>query len=459
MIPTEEEKKEYLAYKTWQDVLENLKSYEGDMAASAAGKTDILFCGAMAAFDKGILNFLNELVKANAGIKFCLLSEVTAEYRRYTAEKVKFPFVCTPHLFAKELVITGMCVPVSKEQVRHIGKKTFLSEALRNIKARQIGLGDGYAEAWVFYAYKYICAILELLSPRAVVLWNGFYAFHHIAKGVCREKKIAVMYMEFGCIPGTFCIERMGQQGESWPARKPAKFKRMEISGEEMEMAGRAIDYLKRTGLNRNIQPIKPFSAGCMKNYRGAKKTIVFFGHNEYESGVFPYNFNARKYHSPCFACSLAALKYLSVLAVKNDWNLIYKPHPAMVSLGHEEKNRKWAEYTDDVNINSLIDFSDLAVTIVSQTAYIALIREKPVLMLGYTQLKNKGCCYEAFHVRQIQKQMKKALREGYTEKQRENFRRHVAGLLKEYLYDDMQEKEMPLGKRELQGVFDHWTD
>ena len=94
-----------------------------------------------------------------------------------------------------------------------------------------------------------------------------------------------------------------------------------------------------------------------------------------------------KKFHSPIFRTSLDALQYLRLITIKNNWNLIYKPHPIMCALKQSEsKITKNIDIITDVDINSAIDFSDLVITILSQGAYISLIRNKPVLMLGYTQ-------------------------------------------------------------------------
>ena len=104
------------------------------------------------------------------------------------------------------------------------------------------------------------------------------------------------------------------------------------------------------------------------------------------------------------------------------------------------------ADLVEDANINNLIDFSDL-ITVFSQSAYIALLRSKPVLMLGYMQLKNKGCTYEAFSLDAIEDKIHLALKKGYTGKQKYFFTKHVAQLLRYYLFDDMCERKVRFGK------------
>jgi hypothetical protein len=67
--------------------------------------------------------------------------------------------------------------------------------------------------------------------------------------------------------------------------------------------------------------------------------------------------------------------------------------------------------------------------------------------MLGYTQLRGKNCTYEAFSQSRVSKMIQKALKQGFTKKQKKNFQRHAAQLLKYYLYDDLVERDLRFGK------------
>ena len=100
-----QEQQEYMAYK----------NYVPDAFQS---NNKVLICGAMIAFDKGLSNFLNTWYFYQKDL--ILLSEVTAQYRRYTKERMKIPFICTPHMLAKEMVIHQMSIPVSNDMIDQI---------------------------------------------------------------------------------------------------------------------------------------------------------------------------------------------------------------------------------------------------------------------------------------------------------------------------------------------------
>ncbi|WP_335783115.1 hypothetical protein, partial [Campylobacter jejuni] len=94
------------------------------------------------------------------------------------------------------------------------------------------------------------------------------------------------------------------------------------------------------------------------------------------------------------------------------------------------------------------IDLADVVVTILSQSSYEALMRNKPVVMLGYTHLKHKNCTYEAFAKDDVEQILDKAIKDGFTEEMRKNFHSHIARLLKYYLYDDYVARKFKYGKK-----------
>jgi len=452
IVPTAEERDEYLAYNSADIFFSNLENGIKALMVEELSENSILICGAMTSFGKiWLLDFINEFYK-----KICqkekttiLLSEVTAEYRRYTGYYIKMPFICTPHLLAKEIIVTGLSIPVSEPMLLLRNEKEYIKESIENLEMRHPNLGNGYAIAWAYYAYKYISVLLNRINPEKVILWNKYYAFHHIFQGICLDWNIKVEYMEFGCLPGTISIESSGQQGESLIASEFKKFRKEPIQPDDYISTKKILTYLKHSGLNRNFQSDKKFCNEMIKSYKIGRQTIVYFGQNDYESGLFPYTVRTKKYHSPSFKSTIEALEYLKLLSIKNEWNLIYKPHPIMHSLGlHSNVSKSSYLMTEivNVNINSLIDAAGVIITILSQSAYIALIRGKPVVMLGFTQLRGKKCTYEAFKKVNIELCIRRALKYGLTKRQKSNFIKHCSQMLNFCLYDDLSDKEVKIG-------------
>ena len=61
---------------------------------------------------------------------------------------------------------------------------------------------------------------------------------------------------------------------------------------------------------------------------------IFLAGQNDYASGIWPNNFIRKKIHSPFYKSTLDSANHLVSLAEKNNWHIIFKPHPAMSNFG-----------------------------------------------------------------------------------------------------------------------------
>lgn len=305
-----------------------------------------------------------------------------------------------------------------------------------NLSMKFPDMSATYSSYLVYSAWHFFEKLFSMQKPQRVILWNEFYAIHGIIREVCQGLNIDVCYIEFGNLPGTIQFDGRGQMGESLLASVDEKIERFNVSTEEIEEAKILCKYLKLSKANRKKQP----SENAWKQIESfvdiRKPIILFMGQNDYESGIQPYTNNSKTFHSPIFKSSDEAALYLQDICTRNNWNFVYKPHPII----ERSLNQNANEFTNvcmlrKADINDSCDIADVVVTILSTAAYVALVREKPVLMLGYTQLKSKGCTYEAFSKNLIEKKIKQAIAYGYDTKQRDNFYKHVAQLNKYYLY------------------------
>ena len=290
----------------------------------------------------------------------------------------------------------------------------------------------------IYFFYVFFRKVVEILQPVKVVLWNGFASYHRVVKYICMLENIPVVLAEYGVLPGTLTFETLGEMGESALTIYAEEFLRLPISKKEYEHAGSVWSYIQENNLNRRKQWKNEQLKEIKEKINPEKPTIFFAGQNDVAAGICPYTERTRKYHSPVFQSSVQAVIYLAELAIRNDWNFVFKPHPHL-QLTNEEMSELPQNIivAGNIGVNYLIDLSDVTITIVSQTAYMALLRDKPALLLGYIQLKDKGCTYQAFNKKDIEKELIKAVKCGFTENQKQYFQKHIAQLLKYYLYDD----------------------
>lgn len=434
----------------WQrlkDVFDKAKKqFYGDIPTN---KRKIVFSGHVLEFDKGICSYINTLQNQLENAEVLLISHATMQAFSKSNLLIQAKYYTLPYTFGINRYNKHVSVNVPEEIIEKIREKEYLVITEERIRQRHKDMGSGYPMALTWYLYNYYCEFLDYYKPDTVILWCEFYCGHNILKDICEERDIKVIYMEFGALPGTVALEESGQMGESDVATKWEEFLGKSVSDEEIGNGEKILKYLKETGLNRRTQIKTNVIEDFRKKYIPGRPTVVMFGQNDYEAGIKPYTENSRKYHSPIFEGSDDAALFVEKLAIKNNWNYIYKPHQMMVRVGEclENSFSSSVTWVGDSDINELIDIADVVITIVSQCGYVSLIRDKATVMLGYTQLRGKGCTYEAFNKNEIENIIKLAIENGYTEEQKEAFRKHTAQLLKYYLFDDGLEKKFIIGQ------------
>ncbi len=363
-------------------------------------------------------------------------------------------------LFMAPTMLQRNSVPIMPKGITELGPKEkslfakydFLGNAAKNL-SKKYAVTEEYADHFSLAAYEYAKKILHIVKPKCILLWNKYSPWHMILDGVCKQRKIPVVYMESGLLPGTYLFETMGQMGGSYPALRSKEFRDLPVTDAEVEAAKRIKEQLYKNKLNRwSVSDASVYEISekdrVLALLDRTRPTILYAGQNDFESGLYPYTEETKKIHSPAFASSDEAAVFLGKLAKKNRWNMIYKRHPMMQGRaevllpGHIIVSNK-------MDIHDAIDISDLTITILSQTSYVALIRNKPALMLGYHQLCGKGCAYEAYERAAIEETIEEALSKGLTREMQKAFQVHIAQLCRFYLYTDFVDGRVKFGKVE----------
>lgn len=422
-------------------VTKTIKSYNREI---------VFICGDILAYDKGVINYLNNINKiiSNHGYCIVLISEADYQCKKECEGRIKFPVINVPQIFIKNYYKAKFVPYIPKFVKRVVSKTDYLEWSVDNLILRHADMSKSYATMFSYFAQLYYLQLIRRCNPVGLIIWNQFHALHNILNNVVKEMGLSVFYMEFGCLPGTFSIESHGQMGESFPATNYKEFLLKPITLDEIDHARSIWKFLKSSKLNRNKQRTEETTKKIIENIDKSRPVVFVAGQNDFESGLCPYTKNTEKKHSPIFKNSDEAISYIADLGKKNQWTVIYKPHPIIRMLASPMALPPENVITiEDIDINEIVDFADVTVTILSQTGYISLIREKPTVMLGYTQLRGKSCTYEAFKKEDIEEQIKEALSSGFTIGQKAAFSVHIAQLIKYYLYDDMLERQVRYGK------------
>lgn len=404
-------------------------------------KEKYLFWGHVWNGIKGYRSILLALQKTDSEFELALASEEVWREQRQIEKESKIPAITVPIIFDQDFYIKKS----DSNNAMYKNESQIWDKYIEKFDLQFEGQID--SEVMVFLIRKYIEAVLRLLCPKAIIMLGSFQTSHGILSKICEQNNISVIYTHEGVLPGTLSFDYNGEMGKSLVALYPQKFKELYVSKDELKNAEEVWNFLTKNGLNRKVQPVIGIDE-VKKRLVVGQPTVFFAGQMDIASDMVPYDGDTQTYISPIFKSSIEAGIYLSKICEKNSWNFIYKPHPSYIK--HEEEILLSGNtiYVATGNINDIVDISDLTITIVSQTSYIALIRNKPVLMLGYNQICGKGCVYECYSMEQIESTITTALENGFSDTQKMAFRKHIAQLLKYYLYDDNREREIRYGKK-----------
>ena len=295
-------------------------------------------------------------------------------------------------------------------------------------------------------AFMFSLTTMRMLRPELVMIWNAFHPLSQAAIKAAKLSDIPVCYAEFGVLPGGMNVDFLGQMGESAVARKSKKFDAMPVDKADIENARLALDAFFDSGSNRRSQIAygKDNLGERIRNMADGRPVVLYAAHNDLASGMYPYTKNSRDFHSPVFSSSEEGASAMFELARENGWFLLYKPHPFFTKNSLSE-DPSHVLHLGDANINECVDIADVTCTILSQVSYVARIRRKPVVMLGYNQMQAKGVVYEAYKQDAIVPAICNALAHGVTIKQEKAWLEHTARLLRYYLYrwSDQQKSDV----------------
>lgn len=407
--------------------------------ADKGGKR-LLIVSQMAAFDKGSCDYLKKMLALTPKDSVLHLSETPALSMKTLRDKLSTPFhrarwAAFPAGYP--LRVTG---EISGEAPRAV------QAAAENLALRFPELGNTGALALGLYLHDLFTLALDAFKPHAVLMWNAFTAAHMILDDLARKRGVQVIYMEFGVLPGTINLDMRGQMGASSMAQEGP----VTMPASALEDAREVIGYLAHRRMNRNAQHAGlPGSAVCLP--QTGRKVVTLIGQNDYESGICPWDETARREHSPWYGSTADALKDLAKVCREKGYMLAYRPHPAMtVDAASLPEGVILCRGGD---LFSLLEQSDLTVTLMSQVGYEALLHGRNVLMLGRCQLSGKGCAWERQAGESLESAVSRAMTGGYTNDMRESFLHHVAHVTRDYAYDDLSSRELRYGRAP-----DKWT-
>lgn len=401
-------------------------------------KNKVLFWGWDFSEKRSYNEYFKKIHAKNMDFKYAVIAENLWSGIEIAEKKNEVPTVMAPNVFCFEAYL------VTNDKIYDLNEKEkeIISKAVVMLRKFCPEITQACAVLQVGYMLEYIKKVLELCEPEYIFASGARNVRSMLLEYACKGKN-KIIYASPGILPGTYTFDPYGETGHSIPNIDVLEFRNKVITKEEFEDSRNIINELKESGENRKL--LQDFDLNSLCFADGKYPKILFAA--QPDTDFTPYDEEVQTHYSPVFKTSREAGMYISEICEKNNWNYIFKSHPMYVHDGIELELQGDAIHIKQGNINTLIDNVDVIVTIQSSVSYTALIRNKPVVMLGYNQLKEKGCCYEAYVLDDIEVMMKKALENQFTDEMKKNFILHIAQLKKYYLYDDLSQKSVPRGK------------
>ncbi len=304
---------------------------------------------------------------------------------------------------------------------------------------KEYGCSKRAARAVANAAYIYLMQTLSFYRPNVVVYWSRYSLVPRILEYICRDLGIPMITMELGVLPDTLGFDCMGHMGESWVAQCADEFNALALDDADLANAEAYLDRVRseRPSRNKAIEVGGETGRQFARLAESDKKVLLVVGSNDAASGNVPYDQKAEEFHSPFFRDNDEIVAHFSELYSDDPTvEVVYKPHPIAITRGLDlSRDYPGVIVVSDCDLEQCIEVADLVVVNVSQSSYEALLRDKPVLMLGINQINGSGAVYQPKDRDDIDRAVMKALSGGLTEEQSRQFSHHVARLLKYYLY------------------------
>lgn len=294
-----------------------------------------------------------------------------------------------------------------------------------------------------YYWYK---NLFKIINVKHIFYWGCWFEGYYYIRHLAQINRVNFSTMEYGWLPGTYCIDTKGSAGESCLMDTPEAIKSHSLKDRSK------IDQIKKyvrdsridsSSFRQNAEDDEKLS------HLDARPKILFIGMGE---GGMSVKNGSSKWHeviSSTVDSTVDAINELCDICIRNEWNLIIKPHPEVSTFGAEieEKNASIV-FIKDKCIDDLINVADVIVSIVSSVELKALIYGKPVVQLGHSPFQYSGATYYTWERGNIVNMIKNALKYGMTDTQTEKFDTFLEFMLETYWYDDMTERPVRYGRR-----------
>ncbi|NOX36616.1 MAG: hypothetical protein GXO78_03685, partial [Calditrichaeota bacterium] len=260
-------------------------------------------------------------------------------------------------------------------------------------------------------ARKILENIIDELNPVLILPWGSSLPQSILLQNLAQNRGISCWIIERGLLPGTYMLEPRGHGGWSVLVNNPivSRFFNTNI-GSNKNNDFELFKKIKKKIVGRKLTKYNNSNQNVEFPRLINKKTIVFFGDDDFASGTYPEFSQQSHANSPVFRSSLQAFSELAKL-VQDDPSLalIFKPHPND-RYDYESLISSNVYVIRDLHLHQLFSRGDVLVFMTSTSQFEAIFYEKPIVLLARSQLWHSQGIYRVESVEHLQNQIANAL-------------------------------------------------
>jgi hypothetical protein len=295
-----------------------------------------------------------------------------------------------------------------------------------------------------FVIMRFYKELLAIVKPSHILIGTDIKPEWRVLYYLAKKNKIQCLFWEYGWIPGTIMFELDGSAGRSRIAKDALYYKRLSNNYDlkKLQVIKR---YILETGIDTGEFLHTQNDKNELKKINPNCKTIFLIGagiEREVKSSSYFWKENI----SSIYGSMNEILEDLDKICKKNNYNLIFKPHPGISNISSLKEAYSDVIWIENMSVDEIIKIADVAVTLYSAVDCKVLLYEKPLIQVGHSILDNAGCSYVLKNRGEIIETTIKAINNGLLENQKKHFDELMGKLLTNISWDDLNKEGIKYG-------------
>lgn len=286
-----------------------------------------------------------------------------------------------------------------------------------------------------YITYLVIDDIRKNEKPTTIFQWGSYLPLQRFMKKYFEKNNIKVIHSEFGMLPGTIIFEDNYINSFSLMNNK-IYYNSLVVDKYDLKFAENSIEKIRNNQLSNKDYSKKLDASKSQFNFDSFSKVVFIAGIVEIPGGLKPYHLDPNPNFSPLFKSNQEIVDYIDKVALELNYLVLYKEHPLVRSYPKQQVSSKGLKCTriidKSVDIYSILDISDVTITIGSSVSYLSMILNLPCINLGKNSASSKDIFMEVNSIEELKTMLVNSF---YIENSETNFIKYIAKELKYHMF------------------------